>query len=94
MTTGVRNLKNKLSHYIRQVESGKRVVITAHGRVVVELVPPLDESRVPDRIFDRLVALGFITPPSEAGDPLEGAAAIRLPRGAAAALLDSDRGEA
>ena len=40
ISTGIRELKNKLSHYVRQIEAGKRVAVTAHGRVVAELVPP------------------------------------------------------
>jgi hypothetical protein len=44
--------------------------------------------------FDRLVASGAITPPAEDGDPLEGCLEIRLPRGTATALVDSNRGEA
>jgi prevent-host-death family protein len=31
---GIRELKNNLSHYVRQVEGGKRISVTAHGRVV------------------------------------------------------------
>ncbi len=44
--------------------------------------------------FDELVATGVIRPPVEAGDPFEDWPDIRLPRGTAARLIDSDRGEA
>src|SRR6185295_9025184 len=37
-STGIRELKDNLSRYIRRVEAGERVAITAHGRVVAELV--------------------------------------------------------
>jgi prevent-host-death family protein len=40
METGIRALKDNLSAYIRRVEAGERVSVTAHGRVVAELVPP------------------------------------------------------
>jgi antitoxin (DNA-binding transcriptional repressor) of toxin-antitoxin stability system len=38
-TVGLRELKNRLSEYIRQVRSGQAVVITDRGRVVAELRP-------------------------------------------------------
>ena len=86
-------MKDDLSRYIRRIEAGERVVVTAHGRVVAELVPLAAERQ--GRIqFDRLIAPGVITPPGEAGDPLEGCPEIRLPPGTAAALIDFDRDEA
>jgi len=39
-TVGIRELKNRLSAYIRKVEAGDVVVVTDRGRVVAELVPP------------------------------------------------------
>lgn len=94
-STGIRELKNNLSRYIRRIESGERIAITAHGRVVAELIPPgtAGQRRVLSR-FDELVAAGVIRPPLEAGDPAEGWPDIRLPRGTAARLIDEDRGDA
>ncbi len=94
METGIRELKDNLSRYVRLVETGEHVVVTAHGRVVAELVPPGAAGRSQTSQFDRLVASGAITPPAEDGDPLEGCPKIRLPRGTATALIDSDRDEA
>jgi prevent-host-death family protein len=94
METGVRELKDNLSRYIRRIEAGERIVITAHGRVVAELVPPAAGRHGRISQFDLLVASGVITPPVEDGDPLEDCPEIRLPPGTAAALIDSDRGEA
>ena len=31
-STGIRELKDNLSRYIRQIEAGERIAITAHGR--------------------------------------------------------------
>ncbi|CAN5601206.1 hypothetical protein BH20CHL7_BH20CHL7_17080 [soil metagenome] len=39
-TVGIRELKNKLSKYVRQAEAGDVVIVTDRGRVVAELVPP------------------------------------------------------
>ena len=92
-STGIRDLKDNLSRYIRRIEAGERIAITAHGRVVAELVPPGSRTRgVPSR-FDELVASGVIRPPLEAGDPTEGWPTIRLPAGTAAGFIDADRGE-
>jgi len=94
METGVRELKDNLSWYIRRIEAGERIAVTAHGRVVAELVPPGAGHRGRISQLDRLVASGVITPAVEDGDPLEDCPEIRLPPGTAAALIDSDRGEA
>lgn len=93
MEAGIRELKDNLSRYIRRVEAGDRVVVTAHGRAVAELVRPRATRQAPLSKFDRLIASGVITPPSEKGDPLEGWPKIRLPRGTAAGLIDADREE-
>jgi prevent-host-death family protein len=94
-SVGIRELKDNLSRYIRRIEAGERIAITAHGRVVAELVPPgsAGTRRLPSR-FDELVASGVIRPPLESGDPTEGWPDVRLPRGTAARLIDEDRGEA
>ena len=94
-STGIRQLKDNLSRYIRRIEAGERIAITAHGRVVAELVPPgtVTKSGRSTRI-DELVGAGVIRPPLEAGDPTEDWPDIRLPRGTAAGLIDADRGEA
>jgi antitoxin (DNA-binding transcriptional repressor) of toxin-antitoxin stability system len=83
-----------LSRYIRHVEAGERIAITAHGRVVAELVPPGSKTMGTPSRFDELVASGVVRPPLEAGDPTEGWPDIRLRAGNAAALIDADRGEA
>jgi prevent-host-death family protein len=94
LTAGIRELKDNLSRYIRRIEAGERIAITAHGRVVAELVPPGARSEGTPSAFDELVALGVIRPPRERGDPTEDWPDIRLPSGTAAELIDADRGEA
>jgi antitoxin (DNA-binding transcriptional repressor) of toxin-antitoxin stability system len=93
-SAGIRELKDNLSRYIRRIEAGERIAITANGRIVAELVPPgAKTGRTPGRL-DELIASGLIRPPLEAGDPTEGWPDIRLPPGTAANLIDADRGEA
>lgn len=95
MQTGIRELKDNLSRYIRRIEAGERISVTAHGRVVAELVPPGHGVRTSrGSRWDELVAAGTLHPPVEAGDPFEDWPDIRLPPGTAAELIDSDRGEA
>ena len=37
--TGVRELKNKLSHYLREVKKGRSIMITERGKIVATIVP-------------------------------------------------------
>jgi antitoxin (DNA-binding transcriptional repressor) of toxin-antitoxin stability system len=92
--TGLRELNDKLSRYIRRIEAGERIAITADGRVVAELVPPGAKTTGTPSRFHELVASGVIRPPLEAGDPTEDWPDIALPPGTAAELIDADRGEA
>jgi prevent-host-death family protein len=39
-SVGLRELKNRLSEYVRRVRSGEGVLVTDRGEVVAELVPP------------------------------------------------------
>jgi len=46
VTVGVRDLKARLSEYLRRVRSGQTIVITDHGQVVGRILPaerPLEE---------------------------------------------------
>jgi prevent-host-death family protein len=42
ITVGVKELKNKLSHYLRDVKRGKPVTITKRGQSVAMLIPADD----------------------------------------------------
>lgn len=94
ISTGIRELKNNLSHYVRQIEAGKRVAVTAHGRVVAELVPPGSDTgtRGASR-YDELVAAGAIEPATQADELPPEWPEIRIPSGTVSELIDSDRGE-
>lgn len=94
-TVGVRELKNRLSEFIRQVKSGEGVLVTDRGQVVAELTPPghgaIDTS-VPAGLLAlarrNLVAIGA---------PGDGDVYPALPRSrrrrTAARLLDEERGD-
>ena len=94
-SAGIRELKDHLSRYVRRIEAGERVAVTAHGRVVAELGPPAMATRTGRRTkYDDLVAAGIVRPPLESGDPLADWPPLRLPAGTAAQLIDTDRDEA
>jgi prevent-host-death family protein len=44
ITVGVRELKNKLSHYLRGVKQGRQVEITERGESIAMLVPSKQSS--------------------------------------------------
>ncbi len=41
-TVGIRELKNRLSEFLRRVADGERVTVTDRGRPVAVLVPPTE----------------------------------------------------
>jgi antitoxin (DNA-binding transcriptional repressor) of toxin-antitoxin stability system len=94
VSAGIRHLKSHLSQYIRRVESGERIAITAHGRVVAELGPPgaAATARRSTRL-DELIAAGVVRPATDTGPLPDDWPDIRLPAGTAAILIDEDRGE-
>ena len=94
-STGIRELKNNLSRFVRRIEAGERIAVTAHGRVVAELGPPAKTTRTGRWTpFDELIAAGGVRLPVEAGDPLADWPTLRLPKGTAAGLIEIDRGQA
>jgi antitoxin (DNA-binding transcriptional repressor) of toxin-antitoxin stability system len=94
-TVGIRELKNRLSEYLRQVRSGESVLVTDRGEVVAEVSPP-GQSRADSSVPAGLLALakrGLVTLGS-AGDASLYEALPRRRRGkrSAAQLLDEARG--
>ena len=96
-TAGIRELKDHLSAFVREVESGETVLITDRGRVVAELRPPgeADRAAMPsDLRYRRLVDAGVLRPAARARSVRLGKLPVhRLTRGTAQALLDEERGE-
>ncbi|MGH9816069.1 MAG: type II toxin-antitoxin system Phd/YefM family antitoxin [Candidatus Acidiferrales bacterium] len=93
-SVGIRDLKNRLSEYVREVRSGEAVLITDRGEVVAEIIPPgqgSDERGVPS-VLVALGRRGQLT----LGLPNDAAAYPKLPRllkqHRAAELLNQERG--
>jgi prevent-host-death family protein len=36
---GIRDLKNRLSHYLKEVKRGRSIVVTERGKVVATIIP-------------------------------------------------------
>lgn len=93
-SVGLRDLKNRLSEYIREVRSGEAVLVTDRGEVVAELIPPGqggDERGVPSALV-ALARRGLLT----LGVSNDSAVYSKLPRvlkrSHAAELLNEERG--
>jgi antitoxin (DNA-binding transcriptional repressor) of toxin-antitoxin stability system len=91
---GLRDLKNRLSEYVRMVRSGEHVQVTDRGQVGAELLPP-----GPPKGRDLAAGLadlerrGLLRPPTAEGRIHYARLPRLLPTGTARRLLDEDRGE-
>jgi len=94
-TVGVKELKNNLSAYLREVRAGARVLVSDRNRVVAELHEPLAAYAIDDPI-DPIVAewieTGVVSPPTVRKSRLP-VSPVKLEDGVADRLLDRDRGE-
>jgi antitoxin (DNA-binding transcriptional repressor) of toxin-antitoxin stability system len=92
-TVGVKELKNQLSAYLREVRRGVRVLVSDRNRVVAELHEPTAGYALDDPIDPRLaewIDAGVVVPPGAAKTPLP-RSPVRLPDGTATRLIDADR---
>jgi prevent-host-death family protein len=93
-SVGIRDLKNRLSEYVREIRSGEAVLVTDRGEVVAELIPPgqgTDQRGVPS-VLVALARRGQLT----LGFSNKAAAYPKLPRALKCThpteLLDQERG--
>lgn len=92
---GVKELKNRLSEYLRLVRAGERVLVTDRGEVIAELAPPgtvADQDKMPPKLRE-MIRQGLATRALPRGD-------YKLPRfprlapdGTAERLIDEVRGD-
>jgi len=88
---GVRELKNKLSEYLRDVRRGEVVLVTDRGTVIAEIGPPGKTTRTHPPALQALAAQGRAT----LGLPNDPSVYRRMPPvgrpGLAKELLDAER---
>jgi len=91
---GIRELKNRLSEYVRQVREGEVVMVTDRGEVVAELRPPAASTELLESYpgLADLVRRGVVRLPAEPHRPgLYPRQRPVAPAGTAARLLDEER---
>jgi hypothetical protein len=94
-TVGVKDLKDNLSAYLREVRRGTRILVTDRSRIVAELHEP-GVTYAADPSVDAVLAewtrAGIVTLPTRPPSSLP-ATGIALPDGTASSLLDQERAE-
>lgn len=94
-TVGVKELKNNLSAYLREIRGGSTVLITDRNDIVAELHEPYGRTNLAGSINPLLLSwaeAGVITLPTVAKEPLP-LSCVNHPAGTAKSLLDGDRKE-
>ncbi len=91
---GLRELKNRLSEYIRMVHAGEHIRVTDRGHVVAELVPPASATtRDPASALAELERRGLLRPSTAEGRARYPRFRRLVPAGTAQRVLDEDRAE-
>lgn len=93
-TVGVKDLKNNLSAYLREVRRGTRILVADRSAVVAEIHEPTATyaaSETSDPVLAGWIREGVVTPPSRKKAPLP-RSGVRVREGTALRLLGEDRG--
>ena len=90
---GVRELKDRLSEYLRLVKEGEEILVTDRGDVVAELRQPVCARRLPYPGLLEAISRGRVRMGKPNRPDLYPALGAVLPPGAAERLLDVERGE-
>lgn len=85
----VRDLKNRLSEYLRRVQAGHAVLVTDRGRPVAKLSPLDDEDLTLEQRLARLAEAGELTLPR--GNGLRPGRRVRVRGRSVAETLLEDR---
>jgi prevent-host-death family protein len=92
---GIRELKARLSEYLRQVRKGRTLLVTDHGEVVAELRPAgAAAAWARSRRLDDALAAGWLVSAERPDDRswLDSPEQL-MPVGSAGVLLDAERVE-
>ncbi len=90
---GIKDLKNNLSAYLREVRRGTRILVADRADVVAELHEPGAAYAAPpgaSPLLDVWARGGLVSLPSRPKEPLPDSP-VRLPEGVARRLLEDDR---
>ena len=95
---GIKQLKARLSEYVRLAKAGETVLVTERDEVVAELRPSSRRPPVGERLEERLEVLAAAGEISRAAQPKESgwtwrSRGLGLPAGAAQTVLDELRQE-
>lgn len=94
-TIGIKDLKNNLSAYLREVKRGTRILVADRSDVVAELHEPgAITTHAPgiDPVLDGWARAGQVTMPTRPKEPMPDSP-VHLPKGSARRLLQADRGD-
>ena len=94
-TVGIKELKNNLSAYLRDVRRGTRVLVSDRNHIVAELHEPKAGYAIDDSMDPQLakwIDAGVVSPPTVRKTKLPDSP-VRLEDGTAARLLDEERGD-
>lgn len=91
-TVGVRELKNRLTQYLRRAKHGEEVVVTERGKpiAVIRPIQPGEPAADLDTRLARLAALGAITLPTR--PPLKRVRLVRVKGEPVSRTIIDDRG--
>lgn len=92
---GVRELKNRLSEYLRLVRAGEHVLVTDRGEVIAELAPPgegVGQEEIPPKLRE-MIRKGLATRANPRGDYRYPTFPRLAPDGTAERLIDQERGD-
>jgi antitoxin (DNA-binding transcriptional repressor) of toxin-antitoxin stability system len=90
---GVRDLKSRLSEYLRMVKDGEEILVTDRGVVVAELRQPSPRVGLPYPALLEMVRQGRVRLGVPNDPAVYPALAPAAPPGTARRLLDQERGE-
>ena len=95
-SVGIRELKTRLSSYVRRVRRGEVIRVTDRGEVVAELRPPSSAHRVPVELagLHDLASRGILRLGKSNRGVRYPRSPVRLPEGSAKAALDAEREDA
>lgn len=88
LTVGVRELKSRLSEYLRRVKQGETLVITEHGKPVGRLIP---QGQSLEERLEELQRAGLIRRGGKKLSPARPLARLRGKRSIAEVILEDRR---